>query len=130
MGAQGTAKPRRRDEALAFIIDRLVKTGSSPTFEEIGAELGVSKARAQQLVDQLITHGIIEKVPGAQRALRIRDVVHARRLLDEFMRALGWAVAAPLGTLEQPIDAPVPLKPLPHVQLPVLPAFEHLPDLD
>lgn len=129
MALRGSAKPRRRDEALAFVIDRLVRTGSSPTFEEIGGKLGVSKTRAQELVEQLIVNGVIEKVPGAQRALRVRDVTHARHLVDQFARSLGWAVASPLGALEQP-SVPTAVKPLPHVQLPVLPAFEHFPDND
>lgn len=134
MGVGNSAKPLRRDEVLAFLIDRLVKTGSSPTFEEIAKELGFSRTRAQELVEQLIARGVIEKVPGAQRALRVRDVAHARHLVDQFARGLGWAVAAPLGALEQP-TVPVPPKPMPsqtlsYVQLPVLPAFEHFPDLD
>ena len=41
-----SAKPRRRDEALAFIIDRIVRTGTSPTLNEIAAALGVSRIRA------------------------------------------------------------------------------------
>lgn len=117
MGASPT--PRRRDEALAFIIDRLVKTGTAPSYDEIGRELRVSKIRARQLVDQLIADGTIEKTPGSQRALRIRDVVHARWIIDQFARSLGWIVASPLGELQPP---------LPQVQLPVLPPFEHLPE--
>ena len=111
--------PRRRDEALAFIIDRLVKTGIAPSYDEIGRELRVSKARARELIAELIADGTIERTPGAQRALRIRDVVHARSIIDQFARSLGWTVASPLGELQGP---------LPHVQLPMLPPFEHLPD--
>lgn len=113
--------PRRRDEALAFIIDRLVKTGTAPSYDELARELGVSKPRAQELVKQLIAAGIIEKTPGAQRALRVRDVAHARSIVDQFARRLGWTVAAPLGDLQQPF---------PHVQLPMLPPFEHLPEVE
>lgn len=120
------AAPRRREEALAFITNRLVRTGSSPTYEEIGLELGVRKSRAQQLVNQLIADGVLEKTPGAQRSLRVRDVVRAREILDEFALSLGWIVASPLGALK---ETPSP-RPLPHVQLPMLPAFEHLPDVD
>lgn len=118
--------PRRRDEALAYIINRLVRTGTAPSYEEIARALVVSKPRAQQLVDQLIGDGVIEKTPGAQRALRVRDVTRAHAIVDEYARSLGWAVAAPLGELQQP-SAPLPL---PNVQLPLLPAFEHLPDPD
>ena len=123
--AGGTAAPRRY-EALAFIIERLVRSGSAPTYEEIGERLSVSKARAQQLVDQLIVDKIIEKVPGTQRALRVRDVSRSREIVDEFARSLGWSVAAPLGVLQEPHRA----RPLPHVKLPELPPFEDLPELD
>jgi SOS-response transcriptional repressor LexA len=114
--------PRRRDEALAFIIDRLVKTGTSPSYDEVARELSVSKPRAQELVKQLIADGVIEKTPGAQRALRIRDVVRARSIVEQFARSLGWTVAPQLSFELQ--------KPFTHVQLPMLPAFEHLPDAE
>ncbi len=115
------AVPRRRDEALAYIIDRLVKTGTSPSYDEIGRELGVSKPRARELVDQLIADGVLEKTPGAMRGLRVRDVAHAREMAGEFARRLGWIVAAPLGQLQPPF---------PQVQLPMLPPFKHLPDAE
>lgn len=118
-----TGVQRRRDEALAFIVDRIVRTGTAPSYEEIGRGLRprVSKARAQELVGQLIAEGVIEKTPGAQRALRVRDVSRARAIVDSFARALGWTVATPLGELEPP---------LPQVQLSVLKPFRHLPEAD
>ena len=77
--------PRRRDEVLAFIIDRLVKTGTSPSYFEIGQNLRpkVGTSRAQELVNQLIADGVLEKTPGAVRALRVRDVVHAREIVEQ-----------------------------------------------
>ena len=114
------AAPRRRDEALAYIVDRLVKTGTSPSYDEIGRQLGVSKPRARELVDELIAGGVIEKTPGAMRGLRVRDVVRAREIAADFARSLGWTVAAPMALDLQP--------PFPQVQLPMLPPFEHLPD--
>ncbi|MBD8641120.1 LexA family protein [Sphingomonas sp. CFBP 13733] len=113
----------RRDQALAFIIERIARTGTSPTFEEIGIRLDVSSTRAKELVAQLIERGLVEKTPGAQRSLRVRDVSGSRALLDETMRRLGWAVAQPMGALCQP-------PPFPEGQLPVIPPFEHLPDVD
>lgn len=110
--------PRRRDEALAIIIDRLVRTGVAPSYVELGAAMRppVAKARAQQLVGELIEKGIVEKVPGAQRALRVRDVAQARHLILEWGRQLGIFAADPLGDLQPP---------LPHVQLPLLPPPAH-----
>lgn len=117
----GASPAPRRDEALAFIIDRLVRTGTSPSIREIARELGVSKARAEELVEQLIGAGVLAKTPGAQRGLRVRDVARARDLAAAFARSLGWIVATPLGELQQTC---------PHVQLPMLPPFEHLPDVE
>lgn len=130
MGARGPARRCRREDALAFIVDELASKGASPTYEELAKALGVSKTRARQLVDQLIALGVLEKVPGALRALRIRDVVRARQLLAEFAGLLGWTVAGPLGALEIPDTPRRRGKPCPRVQLPVLPPFEHLPDPD
>ncbi|WP_373928672.1 hypothetical protein QTN93_00490 [Sphingomonas aerolata] len=92
----------RRDQALAFIIERIARSGTSPTFEEIGVRLNVSSTRAKELVAQLIERNLVEKTPGAQRSLRVRDVAGSRALLDETMRRLGWAVAQPMGSLCQP----------------------------
>ncbi len=111
----------RRDEALAFIIERIGRTGTSPTFDEIGIKLGVSDTRARQLVAQLVQRGSLEKVPGSVRGLRVRDMGGSRNALEQVLRHLGWHIAAPMGELETPF---------PHQKLPMLPPFEHLPDID
>ena len=122
MTAAGSEElPLRRDQALAYIVERIARTGTSPSFEEIGRALAVSATRANELVGQLIERGVIEKTPGAQRSLRVRDMAHSRGALDQALRRLGWAVAEPLGMLSGG---------LPNGQLPVLPPFEHLPDMD
>ncbi len=135
MGEKISGAPLRRDEALAIIVDSLARHGSSPTFEEIGKRLQppVCKRRAIQIVDQLIERGIIEKVPGAIRALRVRDVAYARQIAAQYARKIGWTVAVPGGDLEQPPEVvmiPASLYTLPSVQLHVLAPFEHLPDPD
>lgn len=114
-----SSKPCRRNEALAFIIDRIIRTGISPTHDEIGIELGVSGTRAKQLVGQLVDRGLVEKTAGAQRNLRVRDVTLARRLVEECLVRLGWTAAPALGELSCHF---------PQGQLPMLPAFDHLPD--
>ena len=65
MGEQSAivAVPRRY-EALAFIMERIVANGTSPSFEEIGIELRVSKTRARQLVDELIDEDLIVRPVG------------------------------------------------------------------
>ena len=116
-----TAAPLKRDQVLAFVIERIAKSGTSPSFDEIGRALRVSNTRAKELVAQLVQLGLIEKTPGAQRSLKVCDVSKSRSLLDQSLRRLGWAAAEPMGELQQPF---------PKGQLPRLPAFEHLPDVD
>ncbi len=114
---------RRRDEALAIIIERIARDGVPPTEDEIGLAMRpkVSRARARQLVDQLVVDGDIEKRPGGQRNIRVLDVAHARALLEQAARRLGWVVSAPMGALQPPCQ---------QGQLPRVPPFEHLPDVD
>lgn len=116
-----TAGPLRRNEALAFIIERIIRTGTSPSAGEIGRALKVSRTRAQQLTDQLILEQVLEKTPGSPRSLRIRDLTHCRAIITETLRGLGLTVAEPMGDLRAPLST---------YQLPLCPPFEHLPDPD
>ena len=108
--------PRKKDIALAFIMKRIVRTGTSPSLGEIAAELRVSSSRVKALVAQLEADGRIERRPGAQRALTVRDVAGTRAMLTSVVARLGWAVNG------EP--------PLPQGHLPMLPALEHIPDID
>ncbi|MBB5715417.1 MarR family transcriptional regulator [Sphingomonas aerophila] len=123
MGAPFTPplSPPRRAEVLALVIQRIIRTGTSPTSGEIASALSVSRQRAQQLIDQLVREGVLEKTPGSPRSLRIRDLKHCRHVIVETLRGLGITASEPMGDL---------LPPLSPVQLPVLPPFEHLPDPD
>ena len=117
----GSAAPPRRDEALAFIIERIVRFGGSPTYDEIaqGMQPPVKETRAKQLVAQLISRGIVGRTPGAARGLYIRDVAGARLILDHTLLRLGFPTAVPLGALQQPcLDR----------QLPRLPEITYLPE--
>lgn len=113
--------PLRRDQALAFIIERIVRTGNSPSFGDIARELKVSHTRSKQLVAQLIEDGTIEKTPGAQRSFRVRDLAASRSHLDQALRRLGWHTANPMSSMQPPF---------PEGQLSMLPPFEHLSDVD
>ncbi|WP_156680054.1 hypothetical protein [Sphingomonas profundi] len=104
---------------MAYIVERIVRSGTSPSNEEIGRKLGVSKQRAKQLVDELLERRVIEKTPGSQRNLQVRDVAQCRLIIVARLRELGLIVADPLGKLQQPFT---------QEQLPILPPFEHLPD--
>ena len=115
------AAPRRRDEVLAFIIERIARSGISPSCPEIGRTLGFSETRAKQLVAELIERGALEHTPGGVRSYRVRDMSDSRIALGEVQRRLGWTTAEPMGEL---------LPPYPNRQLPMLPPFEHLPDVE
>lgn len=111
--------PPRRNEALAFIIQQIIRTGISPSSGEIARALNVSRTRAQQLVDQLVREKVLENTPGSPRSLRIQDLAQCRQIIVETLSRLGFTVAEPIGTV---------LPPLSPAQLPMLPPFEHLPD--
>ena len=111
----------RRYEALAYIVEQLVRTGHSPTYDEIGDALGVKKTRARELVDQLIGEQIVDRPAGKHRSFVIRDVTHSRAILVGLLNRLGWVDALPSGELAQPRT---------YEQLPMLPPFEHLPDIE
>lgn len=115
-----TAVPRRY-EALAFIIERIVQTRTSPSYDEIADALKVRKTRARELVEQLIAEGLIQRQVGRQRSFIVRDLTRSRTILVEVLNRLGWTDSMPLGGLTQPCTIE---------QLPMLPPFEHLPDLD
>ncbi|SEM73382.1 hypothetical protein SAMN05192583_1033 [Sphingomonas gellani] len=106
---------------LAYIIERIARDGVSPTLEEIAFALKISKGRAHQLIGQLVADGRLERRPGAQRRLVVRDVAASREVLSEVLNRLGWNVN------DHPPPAPTPY---PHVQLPRLPTLRYLPDPD
>jgi SOS-response transcriptional repressor LexA len=120
MGFQSAiAAVPRRYEALAYIIERIVQTGTSPSYDEIADQLGVRKTRARELVDQLVGEGLVERPLGKQRSFRVRDVAGSRNILVEVLNRLGWTDAVPLGNLAQPCT---------NERLPLLPPFTHLPE--
>lgn len=58
--------------ALAFIRDQLDTTGVAPTYEAMAAHLGVSsKGRAHDLVTRLVDQGLLVRIPGLRRGLRL-----------------------------------------------------------
>ncbi|MBB4152919.1 DNA-binding MarR family transcriptional regulator [Sphingomonas jinjuensis] len=110
--------PRRRDQALAFIMERLVRDRRSPSLLEISCELKVSVTRVKVLLAQLEKAGIIERRRGVQRGIVVRDVTRSRELLGEILDHLGWGVNG------APPHAP---EPFPDEHLPRLRALKYLP---
>lgn len=116
-----TAAPRRV-EALAYIIERIQRSGTSPSYGEIGRALRptVVPSRARQLVDQLVELGVIERPPASRRGIRIRDLQRCREMIDDALGRKGWVHSKPLGSLEHPST---------FEHLPVLPLIELPHDL-
>lgn len=117
--------PPRREEALAYIVERIARSGISPSYAEIGRAMRprVGKTRVRDLVNELIVLQVLDRDPGSQRGIRIRDVVRCRSMIENALGIGGWWHAPPLGSLAPPdgFDA---------LELPLMPAFEHLPDPD
>jgi SOS-response transcriptional repressor LexA len=130
MGAiSAKAAPLRRDEALAFIIEHIVRHGFSPTLEEIAQALGgISTARVKELIAQLVKLKAVSKTPGTQRNLRVNDLTACRHHLTEAMRRLRWSAAEAMGDLEAPLPRVPTIAPLPQEKLPRVPTIAHLPD--
>ena len=60
-----------------FIQDFTEEKGCSPTYREIMAGLGLSSVSAvAEHVDNLVSKGVIKKVPGAARTLEVLDYKH------------------------------------------------------
>jgi DNA-binding MarR family transcriptional regulator len=113
--------PLRREEVLAFIVERLARGRGCPSYKEIGEEVGVSQTRARQLVDQLVNAKVLERTAGLQRNLVVRDVTHAREIVVEVFRRIGGMAAAPLGDLVGHCA---------QAQLPIVAVLEHIPNHD
>lgn len=107
--------PPRRVEVLAYIVERIQRSGTSPSYGEIGLALRpcVDPSRARQLVEQLVKLELIERPPASRRGIRIRDLARCRQLIAETLGQQGCWYAQPLGVLEPP--------PSTFQQLPLLP---------
>jgi len=111
----------RRVEALAYIIQQIQRSGTSPSYGEIGRALrpAVDKSRARQLVEQLVALGVIERPPASRRGIRIRDLQRCREMIDDALGQKGWHHSKALGALEAPST---------FEHLPLLPLIELPPD--
>lgn len=103
MGAEFTHSVMpRRVEALAYIVQRIERSGTSPSYGEIARALrpSISRGRALQYVDQLIALGLIERDHGSRRGIRIRDAHRCRVIITQALDHGGWRYAQPLGDLD------------------------------
>ena len=91
----------RRIEALAYIMERIDRSGTSPSFGEVGRAMRprIASTRVRNLVDQLVRIGVIERDVGSRRGIRIRDAHRCRVLIANALGQHGWCHAHPLGKL-------------------------------
>ena len=65
---------------LEFLEDLTEAQGYSPSYREIMAGMGLTSVSAvAEHVDNLVSKGVLRKVPGAARSLEILDYKHGRR---------------------------------------------------
>ncbi len=103
----------RRIEALAYIIERIDRSGISPSYGEIGRAMRprIATTRARNLVDQLVRIGLIERETGSRRGIRIRDAHRCRMLIADASgqhgschgQSLGQLIVHPCTNLHLPI---------------------------
>lgn len=63
---------RRQDDILRYLDRYIAKTGTAPSYVEIGAEFGLaSKSGVKRLLDCLEERGAIRRLYGRARAIEI-----------------------------------------------------------
>lgn len=121
MGAIDRLSPTMRSrklQALTFIKGYFAEWGHSPSLDELGAAIGVSKQHAHDILRQLANDQMIRRVAGKRRGIELIDRAEELGEGDVLLRLakLGWrirhddkTVAAPAGDLTKIglIDAPV-----------------------
>lgn len=92
----------RRIEALAYIIERIQRSGTSPSYGEIGMAMNppVQQSRVRKLIEQLIALGVIERPLASRRGIQIRDLQRCRELIDDALDVGGWRHSKALGDLQ------------------------------
>ena len=114
------APTSRKQQALDFISEYILRFGRSPAMSEIAVSLGVSDTRAKALVKKLAAEQMIERAAGAQRAISVPGLIE-RHLLER-MRGLGMVV-------NEDFVHPNRAMPLPQGHLPLVAVIEHIPDV-
>ncbi len=109
----------RKDQALAYISDYIVREGRSPSMREIAISLSVSDTRAKALVKKLAAEKMIDRAPGAQRAITVPGLMD--RHLIERMRGMGMKI-------DDDFVCPPDVVPLPQGNLSLVAILDHIPD--
>lgn len=109
----------KKDQALAFISEYIVRAGRSPTMREIAMSLAVSDTRAKALVKKLAADKMIERAPGSQRAITVPGLMD--RHIQQRMREMGGFV------INDDFLCPLESLPLPQGHLPLVAIIDHIP---
>ena len=68
---------KKQQAVLNFLEDFTEENGYSPSYREIMAGLGLSSVSAvAEHIDNMVSKGILKKVPGAARSLEVLDFRH------------------------------------------------------
>ncbi len=129
MNAKYRLKPTmvsRKIQALRFIKEFYAEWGSSPSLEEIGAALGVSRQRAHALVCKLDADRAIMRRPG-NRGILLPDPALMMSRSDALLllQASGWKVSVDGANVGMPA---CDVWPLTESGLPLIPELDHIPD--
>ena len=77
---------KKQQAVLNFLEDFTEENGYSPSYREIQAGLGLSSVSAvAEHIDNMVSKGILRKVPGAARSLEVLDFRHTETV--ELFRA-------------------------------------------
>lgn len=93
---------KKQQAVLNFLEDFTEENGYSPSYREIQAGLGLSSVSAvAEHIDNMVSKGILRKVPGAARSLEVLDFRHTEtvelfkaRLVDCSNQERGVLLAA------------------------------------
>ncbi len=91
---------KRQGEYLAFILRFASKHGVAPSFEEIGSHFGTSAPSVNGMIKTLERRGLLSRVPGAARSLRV--LVPASQLPDSDFGSR--ATGNPRSRIEAPMN--------------------------
>ena len=73
----GIKLTKKQLAVLNFLEDFTEENGYSPSYREIVSGLGLSSVSAvAEHIDNLVSKGVLKKVPGAARSLEILDYKH------------------------------------------------------
>ena len=68
---------KKQQAVLDFLEDFTEENGYSPSYREIQSGLGLSSVSAvAEHIDDMVSKGILKKVPGAARSLEVLDFRH------------------------------------------------------